>query len=126
GNGKDGLDAIASFVAKLDDGYDYVQGSRYIAGGRAINTPLDRYLAGRLIHAPIVSLASGQRFTDTTNGFRAYSRRALLDPRVQPFRSLFEVYSLLFYLSIRIPKLGYRAIEIPVERSYPPKGKTPT
>jgi dolichol-phosphate mannosyltransferase len=59
GNGKDGVEAIDAFVGKLEAGFDYVQGSRYIAGGRAINTPIDRKIGGRLIHAPLLSLFGG-------------------------------------------------------------------
>jgi dolichol-phosphate mannosyltransferase len=126
GNGKDGVDAVRLFVGALDGGYDIVQGSRYQPGGEAVNTPLDRWIAGRFIHAPLISLAARFRFTDTTNGFRAYSAQALRDPRVAPFRDLFMNYNLLFYLSVRIPQLGYRACEVPVSRRYPPSGKTPT
>lgn len=126
GNGKDGLDAIPRFVERLREGYDYVQGSRYLAGGASIHTPLDRRLAGRLVHAPLVSLAAGHRFTDTTNGFRAYSARYLLDPRVAPFRERFREYALLFYLSVRATRLGYRATEIPVVRRYPQGAAPPT
>src|SRR5262245_26387913 len=36
GNGKDGVEAIPAFFAALDDGFDYVQGSRYIPGGEEI------------------------------------------------------------------------------------------
>src|SRR5262249_56008543 len=75
GNGKDGVKAIDAFVAALDAGYDYVQGSRYIAGGKAINTPFDRKLAGRLIHAPLLSVAGRRWYTGTTSGFRAYPER---------------------------------------------------
>jgi dolichol-phosphate mannosyltransferase len=126
GNGKDGVDAIEAFVARLNAGFDYVQGSRYLPGGRAINTPIDRKIAGRLIHAPLLSLSAGHWFTDTTNGFRAYSARYLLDPRVAPFRNVFDRYALLFYLTVRAGQLGYRSIEIPVRREYPKLGKTPT
>jgi len=83
-------------------------------------------VAGRLIHAPIVSLAAGRRLTDTTNGFRGYSRRFLLDPRVAPFRAIFDRYALLFYLSARAGQLGYRICEIPVTRRYPRNEKIPT
>ena len=123
GNGKDGVEAIDAFVAALDAGYDYVQGSRYIAGGRAINTPLDRKIAGRLIHAPLLSLAGRRWYTDTTNGFRGYSARYLGDVRVAPFRNVFERYALLFYLTARAGQLGYRTTEIPVTRAYP-EGET--
>ena len=119
GNGKDGADGIDRFVDALDRGYDYVQGSRYVRGGKAINTPLDRKIGGRLIHAPVLSLAGRRWLTDTTNGFRGYSRRYLLDPRVAPFRDVFDRYQLLFYLSIRAGQLGFRVTEIPVTRAYP-------
>lgn len=126
GNGKDGVEAIDAFVAKLDQGFDYIQGSRYVSGGRAINTPLDRKIAGRLIHAPLLSLSGRHWLTDTTNGFRAYSARYLADPRVAPFRDVFERYALLFYLTVRAGQLGYRVVEIPVTRGYPQNEKTPT
>jgi dolichol-phosphate mannosyltransferase len=126
GNGKDGVEAIPRFVAALEDGYDYVQGSRYIEGGVAENTPADRKLAGRLIHAPLISLAAGHRYTDTTNGFRAYSARYLADPRVAPFRDVFDRYQLLFYLSVRAGQIGLRTTEIPVTRRYPADEPTPT
>jgi dolichol-phosphate mannosyltransferase len=126
GNGKDGLDAVPLFLEKLHQGYDLVQGSRYVAGGVAENTPLDRKLAGKFLHAPIISWGAKFRYTDTTNGFRGYSATALLDPKVAPFRSIFSTYTLLFYLSVRIPQLGYKAIEVPVRRTYPVGEKTPT
>lgn len=126
GNGKDGIEAIPRFVAMLEEGYDLVQGSRYLPAGVAENTPLDRHLAGRLLHAPLISLAAGHRYTDTTNGFRAYSARMLADPAVAPFRAVFDRYSLLFYLSVRAPRLGYRVVEIPVTRRYPKTEATPT
>ncbi len=126
GNGKDGVEAIPAFMAKLDQGYGYVQGSRYLRGGKAVNTPLFRLISSRLIHAPLISLSARHWFTDTTNGFRAYSRDYLLDPRLQPFRDAFRDYSLLFYLSARASRLGYRVCEIPVARVYPDSGKVPT
>lgn len=126
GNDKDDPAEIPGFIRQLDDGMDCVQGSRYLPGGHAINTPLVRTLAIKLIHAPLVSLAAGVRYTDTTNGFRAYSRRLLLHPRVQPFRDVFRGYELLWYMSIRAPRTGHRTGEIPVTRRYPASGPVPT
>jgi dolichol-phosphate mannosyltransferase len=126
GNGKDGVEAIPQFLAALDAGFDYVQGSRYIRGGKEENTPLDRKIGAKLIHAPLLSLAAGFRYTDTTNGFRAVSSRFLLDPRLQPFRNIFDTYNLHYYLSVRAPRLGYNVTELPVQRSYPPSGPIPS
>ena len=126
GNGKDGAEAIDAFVETLEAGFGYVQGSRYVRGGQAVNTPWDRKVAGRMIHAPLLSLAGRRWYTDTTNGFRGYSAAYLADPRVDPFRDVFHAYALLFYLTVRAGQLGYRTCEIPVSRSYPAQEKTPT
>jgi len=126
GNGKDDHSAIPKFIELLDAGYDHIQGSRYVPGGKGINTPLSRTIGVKILHAPLISLAAGTRYTDTTNGFRAYSRRLLTDPRVQPLRDIFTAYELHYYLAIRAARLGFRVIETPVTRSYPTTGKTPT
>lgn len=125
GNDKDDPAAIGRFIDALGQGYDFVQASRFIAGGEAKNTPVSRDLAIRLIHAPMLSLFSGFRWTDTTQGFRAYSRKMLLDPRVAPFRDIFTTYELLAYLSLRVPQLGFRCVELPASRIYP-DGEVPT
>ncbi len=125
GNNKDSVESIPDFISKLEEGYDFVQGSRYVPGGKEINTPLSRKLAIKLIHAPFISLMAGFHYTDTTNGFRAHSSIFLQDHRLQPFRDMFDTYELLAYLSVKAPRIGYRVTEIPVTRSYP-KGKVPT
>ena len=126
GNNKDSIEDVSKFVEKLEEGYDLIQGSRFIRGGKAIRTPILRLLSVRMIHAPIISLTAGHWFTDTTNAFRGYSVRYLRDPRVQPLRDIFMTYELLAYLSVRATQLGYRVCEIPVTRCYPQHGKTPT
>lgn len=126
GNNKDSIEDVPRFIEKLNEGYDFVQGSRFVKGGKAINTPFIRTISVKLIHAPIISLTAHQRFTDTTNAYRAYSRRYLTDERVQPLRDVFMTYELLAYLSVRATQIGLKACEIPVTRAYPKKGKTPT
>lgn len=126
GNNKDSIESVPLFIKKLREGYDLVQGSRFVPGGMAVHTPPSRYLAVRLIHAPLISLAAGQKFTDTTNAFRAYSRAYLIHPQVQPLRDEFQGYELLAYLSVRATQLGLRACEVPVVREYPAKGGVPT
>lgn len=125
GNDKDDPEAIPRFIEALENGIDFVQASRFLPGGIAENTPKSRDFAIRYIHAPCLSLASGFQWTDTTQGFRAYSRRMLLDPKIAPFRDVFSVYELLAYLSYRAPKLGYQCRELPTVRRYP-LGKIPT
>ncbi len=126
GNNKDSIESVPLFLEKLAAGYDFVQGSRFVKGGQAVNTPPVRYWAVRLLHAPVISLAARQWFTDTTNAYRAYSRRYLTDSRVQPLRDIFTGYELLAYLSVRASQLGLKACEVPVRRAYPKTGATPT
>lgn len=126
GNNKDSIEDVPRFIDKLEQGYDFIQGSRFIKGGIAINTPVVRYLAVRLLHAPVISFTAGKWFTDSTNAYRAYSVRYLNDKRVQPLRDVFSGYELLAYLSVRASQLGFRACEVPVTRAYPANGKTPT
>jgi dolichol-phosphate mannosyltransferase len=126
GNNKDSVENIQDFINKLKEDFDFVQGSRFINGGKAVNTPFIRLLAAKLIHIPIISLSAGYRFTDTTNGFRGFSLKYLTHPAVQPFRSVFKTYELLAYLSVRASQLSLKVTEIPVSRTYPKKGKIPT
>ena len=85
-----------------------------------------RTLGIKLLHAPVLSLAARRRFTDTTQGFRAYSLRYLSHPDVQPFRNVFQTYELLAYLTVRASQLGLRTREIPTARTYPDDGTVPT
>lgn len=126
GNNKDSIEDVSKFVAKLKEGYDFVQGSRFLEGGHAIRTPWIRLLAVRLIHAPVISLTARHWFTDTTNAFRGYSIKYLLNPQVDIFRDVFVGYELLAYLSVRATQIGLNSCEIPVTRAYPPKVKIPT
>lgn len=126
GNDKDDTSAIDRFIEQLDKGYDYVQGSRYIKGGQGIRTPLIRHLALKLINEPVMTLCAHKRLTDTTNGFRAYSRKFLADKRVLPFRDIFWGYELIYYLPVRACRLGFKVCEVPVIRAYPESGEVPS
>ncbi|MGA0605000.1 AGE family epimerase/isomerase [Phenylobacterium sp. VNQ135] len=126
GNDKDDPDAIPAFVQALERGYDFVQASRYVPGGIAENTPGLRDLAIRLVHAPALSWTSGFHWTDTTQGFRGYSRRLLANAEMSIFRPVFRDYELLAYMNYRAPRLGFQCVELPTARRYPKDQKAPT
>lgn len=126
GNNKDSIEDLPKFIQKLEEGYDFVQGSRFIKGGKEINTPMIRKWAIRLIHAPIMSKIARYHFTDSTNGYKAFSAGYLKDERVQPLRDIFVSYELQAYLTVRATQIGRKACEIPVTRQYPKYGKIPT
>jgi dolichol-phosphate mannosyltransferase len=87
GNDKDGEDGIELIRKTLLGGFDFVQGSRFVRGGEAINTPLSRLLAIRLIHAPITSIGARFWYTDTTNGFRGHSANLIRSPKMGVFET---------------------------------------
>ena len=126
GNGKDGMGAIPCFVEELKNGVDHVQGSRFIKGGHHENTPKSRLWGLKLLHVPLMRLASGFKYTDTTNGFRAYSARLLASDKLNIFRDCFAGYELHYYLAIEAARQKFRCSEIPVSRVYPVQGKVPT
>ncbi len=125
GNNKDGVEKIPDFIEALNKGIDYAQGSRFIRGGKAVNTPPMRFFAVRLLAAPLLSLGAGYWYTDVTNGFRGYSKKYMLHPKVQPFREIFINYELNMYLTVRANQLRLKTKEIPVSRTYT-KGKVHT
>ena len=57
-NDKDDTSAMKDFIAKLNEGYDYVQGSRFIKGGNHENTPLIRLWAMKFIMKPLMTLGA--------------------------------------------------------------------
>lgn len=126
GNDKDGLLGIEAIQRALKEGYDFIQGSRFIPGGVSRNTPIKRYLGIRLIHAPLTSLGARRKYTDTTNGFRGHSRALLENSKIRIFRDIFSEYELLAYIPIEASLQRMRVTEVPVMREYPPNGEVPT
>jgi len=121
GNDKDSPADIPKLLETIEEGYDFVQGSRYLPGGKHGAMPFYRRMATRFLHPWLFSLITGQRVTDSTNGFRAVRVSLTDDPRInlnQPWLDAYELEPYLFYKAIRC---GYRVREVPVEKVYPPK-----
>ncbi len=117
GNGKDNPEEISRLVKPLKEGYDYVQGSRYIAGGEYGKMPLHRLLFTRGASFLVRSLY-GKKITDSTNGFRAYKASLLKDPRVNLYQEWLRE-TIEYYFSFKILKLDYKVTEAPVTKLYP-------
>jgi len=125
-NGKDGVEKMPSFVSHLDEGFDLVNGSRFMKGGYHENTPLYRVIAIRIIAAGILWLGSHYWYTDQNNGFKAFSREFLLDDRVQPFRKIFQMHNLQVYLNYAAAKHKFLVVQVPTSRVYPSEGPIPS
>ncbi|CAN5204884.1 glycosyltransferase family 2 protein [soil metagenome] len=123
GNGKDRPEEIPLLVAKLEQGFDYVQGSRFMDGGTSVNLPVIRRLLIRGFTL-LVRILTGFAGTDVTNGFRAYRLSLLDDPNVRLHQRWLDRYELEYYLHWKAITLGYRVCEVPVSKTYPGRGRS--
>lgn len=121
GNNKDRPSEIPRLVDPVVYGKsDLVQGSRFLPGGHTGNMPFWRRVATRHMHPWLFKRATGQHMTDTTNGFRAIHRRVLEDPQLRLEQPWLDRYELEPYLLAMAIRLGYRVVEVPVSKTYPP------
>lgn len=119
GNGKDDPAEIPRVLAPLQDGYDYVQGSRFLAGSAHRNLPLGRHLLIKG-YTLLFRLLTGFPVTDVTNGFRAYRLALLEDARILLDQEWLDGYELEYYLHYRVLTLRYRVREVAVSKNYIP------
>jgi dolichol-phosphate mannosyltransferase len=120
GNTKDAPEEIPSLLDAIADGADFVQGSRFLQGGRTGGMPLYRRLATR-VHPVLFSLAARKRVSESTNGFRAFRARLLEDQRIDLDQGWLDEYELEPYLYWKVIRLGYRTAEVAVTKIYPPR-----
>ena len=122
GNNKDSPEEIPRLLDPIaEDRADFVQGSRFLAPGADFGAmPFYRRIATR-VHPLLFSVVTGRWVTESTNGFRAVHRRVLEDPRLDLNQPWLDAYELEPYLYTRSIQLGYRTVEAPVSKVYPPK-----
>jgi dolichol-phosphate mannosyltransferase len=117
-NGKMRSNQIPTVIGPILDGsQDYVQGSRFLHGGRALA------LSGfRSVAIPAYSLLASailrRRFTDITCGFRAYRLSLFRDPRMNLDQVWLNHYEAELYIHYYACKLGARITEVPVTIDY--------
>ena len=118
GNGKDDPREIPRLTEPISkNGFDYVQGSRFLPGGKGERTPFFRRIFTRLF--PFVwTFLTGVRCTEVTNGFRAYRAAILEDPRINIWQDWLNGYELEYYLHYKVLTLGYRFTERAVSKVY--------
>src|SRR5207248_2828956 len=108
------IPALATLVSV---GADYVQGSRWMPGGRVLGPTRGRGLGTRLYSAAFSVLAL-QRITDATNGFRIFTADLLRDPEVNLEQDWLASYELEPYLLYKAIRGGYRVCEVPCTVRY--------
>jgi len=106
----------AELVSALDrllaSGADYVQGSRWVRGGRVVGDTGGRGFGTRLYSA-VFSVLVFRRITDATNGFRILRSSILADPAIDIRQSWLDSYDLEPYVLYKAIRQGYRVVEVP-------------
>lgn len=126
GNDKDNVyESLSFFLEKLEESFDVIQATRFTLGGKEENTPLLRKIGIRLIASPLISLTSGFHYDDVCNGYKGFSRRYILDKRMDWFREDFNTYEYCYYPLVHVKKLGYNVCQVPTDRIYP-KNEVPS
>lgn len=123
GNTKDDPRQIPRLLEPIAAGHaDFVQGSRWLRRETSLGPmPLHRRVATR-VHPLLFTAVTGRFVTESTNGFRAISRRLLDDPRLTLDAPWLDGYQLEPWLYLRAIRLGYRTVEVPVRKVYPSSG----
>jgi len=120
GNDKDDPQQISNLIDPIfNEGYDFVQGSRYLGkNGTGGDMPFYRKLATRA-HPIIMSIITRRKVTDSTNGFRAFKLSIFDDKNIDIDQAWLDKYELEPYLMYKAIKLGYRFKEAGVTKIYP-------
>jgi len=122
GNNKDNPEEISKLLFPiLNDQFDFVQGSRYKGRiGIGGDMPYYRKIATK-IHPWMMSVITGRKVTDSTNGFRAFRLSIFDDDRINVDQPWLDQYELEPYLLYKAIKLNFKFTEASVTKIYPPK-----
>jgi dolichol-phosphate mannosyltransferase len=103
---------IGALDALLAADADYLQGSRWMRGGKVVGNTGGRGLGTR-VYSIAFSILAGRRVTDATNGFRIFRSSILDHPSVNIDQSWLDSYDMEPYVLYRAIRGGYRVIEHP-------------
>jgi dolichol-phosphate mannosyltransferase len=101
----------------LETHADYLQGSRWMRGGR-VEGPTGGRGFGTRLYSLVFSVLVLRRVTDATNGFRIFRSALLDDPSIdlhQPWLTSYDLEPYVLYKAIR---RGYRVLEQPCTVRY--------
>lgn len=100
---------IPQFLAKMEEGYDCVWGSRFMEGGSMRRQPLYRRILsqGGTI---LANLVLGTRLKDMTSGFEGFQRQVLESMDLDAFLSTGHMYQ----TEMRFYCRNLRTVEVPI------------
>jgi dolichol-phosphate mannosyltransferase len=72
----DSPDDLVAFYRKMEEGFDCVFGSRFMAGARVVDYPLPKLVLNRLANF-FIRILFWSRYNDVTNAFKLYRRSVI-------------------------------------------------
>jgi dolichol-phosphate mannosyltransferase len=99
---------IVQYYRKLEDGFDCVFGSRFMAGASVRNYPVHKLWLNRFGNV-LIRLLFGIRYNDTTNAFKCFRREVI--EGLRPF--LANHFNLTVELPLKAIVRGYRWTVVP-------------
>src|SRR5450759_223328 len=104
-------DLVSALDLALQTNADYVQGSRWMYGGRVVGAIGNRRL-GQRIYSLVFSILAFRRISDATNGFRVFRSSLLNDPSIKLSQDWLDSYELEPYLLYKTIRRGYRLVPV--------------
>ena len=108
-DGSDNPADLVKYYAKLQEGYDCVFGSRFIAGSKLIDYPVHKLIINRFANLFIRALFQ-IRYNDVTNAFKCYRREVIAG--LEPILS--HHFNLTVELPLKAIIRGYSFAVIPI------------
>jgi dolichol-phosphate mannosyltransferase len=105
----DSPDDLVRYFRKLEEGWDCVFGSRFVAGGRLQAYPRHKLIINRAANWFIQAIF-GLRLNDTTNAFKAYRREVIegIQPLISPH------FNLTVEMPLKAIVRGYSYAVVPI------------
>lgn len=116
-------DLYGLFQMITQQGYDFVQGSRYLGGLNSPNIRLFRKSSTQL-YAIIFRFLTGFPCTDATNGGRAFKIKIFKEKNINIWQDWLNTYELEPYLLYQAVKRGCKIAEAPMKVIYHQQGTT--
>jgi dolichol-phosphate mannosyltransferase len=100
---------IVAYYRKLEEGYDCVFGSRFIAGAKVESYPRVKLIVNRIVNR-MIQLLFWTRFNDLSNAFKAYRMAVIRD--CGPYRA--SHFNITIEMSLSALIRGYNIAQIPI------------
>lgn len=114
---------LYKLLKMIQDGYDFVQGSRHLGG---LNSPNIRWFRKSFtrLYATIFKILTGFPCTDATNGGRAFRTKIFEERKIDIWQDWLNTYELEPYLLYQAIKSGSKIAEAPMKVIYHDHGTT--